>query len=189
MQAGTGPDAILSTEPRASEPLVLNLALYPHRALSPTGFVVLMSAIAGLSFTIGLVAFLLGAWPVVGFLGLDVALVYVAFRLNYRDARAFETIRLTSGEMEIVKVDPAGGSRRIVLPSAWLAVEWDRPGDLPNNPRDARRPNRLTLRSRGRRLEIGAFLSTQEKDGLADVLRDGLRRAALAPHLTGNQPG
>lgn len=153
---------------------VLDLVLYPHRSLSPHGFLVLMGAIAAVSFTIGLVFFLAGAWPIVGFLGLDVAAIYLAFRLNYRAARAYETIRLSGNELEVVKIDARGRRKRYVLPSAWLRV------DLEERPR---RASRLTLRSRGRGLEIGAFLGQEEKDGLADALRDGLRRASLPPHL------
>lgn len=157
----------------AEQPL-LDLVLYPHRSLSPTGFLILMGAVAGLSFSIGFAFFLAGAWPIVGFLGVDVALVYAAFRLNFRAARAYETLRLTAREMEVIKVDPAGRQRRYVLPAAWLKVHVeDRPP----------RTSRLTLRSHGRGLEIGAFLGQTEKDGLADALRDGLRRASLPSHL------
>lgn len=167
--------AIPKTDSAPDEAPVLDLVLYPHRSLAPRGFIILMAAIAGLSFTIGLIFFLAGAWPIVGFLGLDVAVVYLAFRLNYRAARAYETVRLADGTLEIVKIDAKGRRRRYVLPSAWLKV------DLEQRPR---RASRLTLRSRGRWLEIGAFLGQEEKDGLADVLRDGLRRAALPLHLS-----
>lgn len=166
-------DAIAGAQPEAKP--VLDLVLYPHRSLTPQGFLILMAAIAGISFTVGLIFFLVGAWPIVGFLGLDVAVIYLAFRLNYRAGRAYETIRLADGELEIVKIDARGRRRRYVLPSAWLRV------DLEARPR---RAGRLTLHSRGRWLEIGAFLGQEEKDGLAAVLREGLRRAALPPHLT-----
>ena len=154
---------------------VLDLVLYPHRSLTPRGFLILMLLVAGISFTIGLIFFLAGAWPIVGFLGLDVAVIYAAFRLNYRAARAYETVKLTGGELEVVKIDARGGRRRYVLPATWLRVELeDRP----------RRASRLTLRSRGKALEIGAFLGQEEKDGLVEVLRAGLRRASLPPHLS-----
>ncbi|WP_281684862.1 DUF2244 domain-containing protein [Thalassobaculum salexigens] len=171
------PIAMTGSEPE--ETPVLDLVLYPHRSLTPQGFLVLMGVIAGLSFTIGLVFFLLGAWPIVGFLGLDVAVIYLAFRLNYRAARAYETIRLSGNALEVVKIDARGRRRRYVMPSAWLRV------DVEQRPR---RASRLTLRSRGRGLEIGAFLGQEEKDGLANVLRDGLRRAALPPHLSIPEP-
>lgn len=158
------------TDSASDDPTVLDLVLYPHRSLSPTGFVILMSAVASLSFVIGMAFFLSGAWPILGFFGLDVALVYIAFRLNFRAARAYETIRLTAAVLEVVKVDPTGRARRYVLPPTWLAVHLEDRPPL---------GSRLTLRSRGKGLEVGAFLGPDEKRGLADVLRDGLRRAAM----------
>ena len=168
-------ETVAFADPPPEEKPLLNLVLYPHRSLSPHGFLILMGVIAAMSFTIGLIFFLAGAWPIVGFLGLDVAVIYLAFRLNYRAARAYETIKLSGNALEVVKIDARGRRRRYVLPSAWLRVSVDeRP----------RRASRLTLWSRGRGLEIGAFLGQEEKDGLADALRDGLRRASLPSHLS-----
>ena len=58
----------------------------PHRSLSRPVSSLLMTLIGGFSFIGGMFFLLLGAWPVVGFLGLDVLLVYWAFRANYRAA-------------------------------------------------------------------------------------------------------
>src|SRR4029078_9097194 len=68
--------------------------LTPHRSLSPTGFMILMGAVCLVSFGTGLLFYLLGAWPVIGFMGLDVLLIYVAFRLNYREGRLYELVDL-----------------------------------------------------------------------------------------------
>lgn len=149
-------------------PLLFDAVVYPHRSLGPTGFLVLMGALCGCSFTIGLIFYLSGAWPVVGFLGLDILVVYVAFRLNYRAARAYETLRLTPAELEITQVDARGRGRRIVFQPYWLAVDMDDP---------PRRDSRLTLRTHGRWLEIGRFLTPEEKLGLAQALRQALSRA------------
>ncbi len=56
--------------------------LTPHRSLGPRGFMVLMSAVCLVSFGTGLLFYMIGAWPVMGFMGLDVALIYVAFKLE-----------------------------------------------------------------------------------------------------------
>ena len=45
-----------------------------------------------------------GAWPVFGFFGLDVLLVYVAFRLNYRAARAREEVSVSRTALDIRKI-------------------------------------------------------------------------------------
>lgn len=146
---------------------LLNVVMYPHRSLSSSGFMVLMAALCGCSFIVGMVFFLSGAWPVVGFLGLDVLVVYVAFRMNYRAGRAYETITLTPATLEVTQVDPRGRSRRYRFQPYWLAVELDDP---------PRRASRLTLRSHGRSLEIARFLNAQEKAELARTLRQAIHQ-------------
>jgi uncharacterized membrane protein len=157
-----------SSPPDPTAPPLLDVVVYPHRSLGPTGFLVLMAALCACSFTVGLIFFLSGAWPVVGFLGLDVLVVYAAFRLNYRAARAYETVRLTAAELEIIQVDVRGHGRRATFQPYWMAIDMDDP---------PRRDSRLTLRSHGRRLEIGRFLTPQEKLDLARALRRALAEA------------
>ena len=73
--------------PTQAQPDSYQAVLTPHRSLGPRGFLILMSAVATVSFVAGFAFLLMGAWPVFGFFGLDVALVYLAFKLNYRAAR------------------------------------------------------------------------------------------------------
>ena len=80
------------------EPTLFSAIITPHRSLTSTGFVLVMALVGGFSFIGGLVFFAIGAWPVVGFLGLDVLLVYWAFRINYRAATAFEEVTVTSSK-------------------------------------------------------------------------------------------
>lgn len=158
----------MSNTPAPVAAPLLDVMVYPHRSLGPTGFLVLMAVLCGCSFAIGMVFYLSGAWPVVGFLGLDVLIVYVAFRLNYRAARAYESVRLTPGALEVTRVDSRGRGERISFQPYWLAVEMDDP---------PHRHSRLTLRSHGRRLEIGRFLTPDEKLSLARALRRALDAA------------
>ena len=51
-----------------------------------------MGLIGLVSFAAGAMFFVVGAWPVVGFLGLDLLLIYLAFRASYRSGRAYETL-------------------------------------------------------------------------------------------------
>ena len=76
------------------EPLLFDAVLYPHRSLSPAGFWLIMGAISLVSFTAGIAFLLKGAWPILGFFGLDVLLMYVAFKASYRSGRLHETIRM-----------------------------------------------------------------------------------------------
>src|SRR6185369_17089775 len=90
------------------EPTLFSAILTPHRSLSATGFVIVMALVGGMSFFAGMAFLLMGAWPVFGFFGLDVLLVYLAFRANYRAATAFEEISVTTGELRVRKVSHRG---------------------------------------------------------------------------------
>src|SRR5712675_1706836 len=92
----------------ADEPALFCALITPHRSLGGAGFLVLMAAIGGVSFAAGIVFLILGAWPVVGFFGLDVVLIYWAFRINYRAARAYEEVMVTTSELRVRKVSHRG---------------------------------------------------------------------------------
>ncbi len=101
--------------------------LRPHRSLSPRGFLLLMIAAGAVAFLAGLACFLVGAWPVTGFLGLEVALVYLAFKINYRHGRMYETLRLTRGELTVARVNHRGVRKTWRFQPAWLQVLIDDP--------------------------------------------------------------
>src|SRR5262245_10969759 len=63
-----------------SEATLFSAVITPHRSLSRSGFLLVMLLIGGVSFVGGIVFYAIGAWPIVGFLGLDVLLLYWAFR-------------------------------------------------------------------------------------------------------------
>ena len=109
--------------------------LYPHRSLSPTGFLILMSAIGGVSFVTGMAFLLIGAWPVFGFFGLDVALIYAAFKLNYRSGRLYETVELTPEALVITRVHPSGKQESFDFNPYWVRV---RLAELPQGRNDLR---------------------------------------------------
>jgi len=91
---------------------LFDAVLTPHRSLSPRGFWLLMGCIVAVSFTGGLVFLIAGAWPIFGFFGLDVALIYWAFRASYRSGRLRERLRLTRDELTVERIDPRGKLRR-----------------------------------------------------------------------------
>ena len=152
--------------------VLFDAILTPHRSLSPRGFLILMSALCVISFLAGVFFFLLGAWPVVGFLGLDVALVYIAFRINYRRGCMYETLRLTHDTLTVRRVDHSGSESRWRFQPAWLQILLD-------GPPASGRP--LTLRSHGKSLAIGGFLTAEERRGLADALAAALAEARSVP--------
>jgi len=70
----------------AAEPVLFSALLTPHRSLNRTGFLLVMAFLSVISFAAGLVFLLMGAWPVLGFFGLDVLAIYWAFKINFRRA-------------------------------------------------------------------------------------------------------
>ncbi len=159
-----------------AEPTIFSAIITPHRSLSATGFFVLMLCIGGLSFASGMFFIIIGAWPVFGFLGLDVLLVYWAFRANFRAARAYEEVTVTASELTVRKVNPRGGVREWTLNPVW--VQLDR------IVHEEFGIERLFLVSRGRRLSIASCLGPDEKASFARALATALGEAKRGPTRT-----
>ena len=152
----------------APEALFFDARLSPHRSLSRRGFLILLCAIGTVSLGAGLAFFLIGAWPVIGFMGLEVTLVYAAFEMNYRHGRMYETLRLTGGDLIVERVNHWGDRTTWRFQPYWLQVLMDEP---------PRHDSDLTLRSHGQSLSIGRFLTPRERLDLARALRAALHQA------------
>lgn len=158
------------------EPTIFSAIITPHRSLSQRGFLAVMGLIAGISFIGGVAFSVIGAWPVVGFFGLDVLLVYVAFCANYRAAAAFEEITVTPSELRVRRVSHRGEVVEWMLNPLWTRLERETHEDFGLL--------RLFLVSRGRRLSIAAFLSPAEKESFAAALSAALGEAKRGPTRT-----
>jgi uncharacterized membrane protein len=141
-------------------------ALAPHLRLALTLGLGVATAIASAGF------FLAGAWPVVGFLGLDVVLLWIAFRVAARRADRRERLHLTATVLTIDRLAPGTAPARQILPATWLTVRLvERHG----------RASRLVLSTHGREVEVGQFLSTPDREAVAMRLRAALMRLRLSP--------
>lgn len=159
--------------PADGKPVRSDMVLLPHRSLSRRGFLWLMAAICVSCFTTGIAYAFAGAWPVLVFTSFDVFLVWLAFRLNYRSGRMFETVRLTDEQVLVRHISPAGRERRFTFtPPHWLQVGMDDPPQP---------DSRLTLASHGKQLEIGKFLPPLEKLEVARELRAALHELRTRP--------
>ncbi len=159
-----------------SEPAIFSAVITPHRSLGSAGFLILMLCIGGVSFVSGIVFLLMGAWPVFGFLGLDVVLIYAAFRANFRAARAYEEVTVTASELTVRKVNHRGGVREWTLNPVW--VQLDR------IVHEEFGIERLFLVSRGRRLPIASCLGPDEKASFARALSSAIGEAKRGPTRT-----
>ena len=153
-------------------PLHFDAVVTPHRSLSRKGFVILMSVVIAVNFFGGMVFLLKGAWPVFGFCGLDVALVYWAFRANYRAARAHETIQLSDDELRIRRVDQKGRARAWSFQPYWVRLELV---EHPDETKD------VYLVSHGRALEIAHALSQPERIDFSRALNRALKSLKTPP--------
>jgi len=142
--------------------------LVPHRSLSPKGFLIFMSILSAISFAAGMVFVLMGAWPVMGFFGLDVLVVYIAFKLNYRSARMFETVDLSHDNLNITRVHPSGRKESFDFNPYWVRVNLTEQVDGRTS---------LSLYLHERMVTFGAFLSDDERRDFAGALKNALRDA------------
>ena len=139
-----------------TEAVHFSTTLSPHRSLSPEGFKWLIRGVLAANVLIALPMYLIGAWPVAGFMGIDVWLLWFMFQRSYLDARRRETLTMTDRELIIERRSPDGEREEHRLDVYWLRIE---PGE------------RLVLVSRGNRVVVGRFLSPEEREKLADQLK------------------
>ena len=151
----------------AASPLFLDAELAPHRSLPPLGFNILMAVFGVVSFAYGTFFLVIGAWPVFGFLGLDVFLVWLAFRINYRSARQRERIRLGPDTLHVERIGVRGDRREWRFQPYWLRVVFEEKDE---------ETNRLLITSHGKWLALGAFLGPAQRRDLAATLQDALGR-------------
>jgi uncharacterized membrane protein len=141
--------------------------LLPHRSLRLRNFHLLMGLLGLISLAAGIGFVAVGAWPVIGFFGLDVALVYLGFRLNYRSARQSETIRLAGDAFTVERVSVRGERRLWRFQPFWVRVILEERHD---------ESNRLLVASHGRSLVIGEFVPPVTRRELARTIRAALAR-------------
>ena len=161
------------SRPENTEPTLFSAIITPHRSLSVTGFMVVMGLVGVVSFAAGLFFFILGAWPVIGFFGLDVLLIYWAFRLNYRSAAAFEQVTVTPSELRLRRVTHRGEVSEWTLNPVWTSLDRERHEDFGLL--------HLFLVSQGRKLPVAGFLSPPERESFADALSSALNAAKRGP--------
>jgi uncharacterized membrane protein len=162
--------------PLTNEAPILAVRLTPRRSLDPAAVRALMAATFAVSALFSLPFYLMGAWPIVGFVGLDVALLYFAFRANFRAARAYEDFQLTYCELLFARVSARGARREWRFNPAWVRIESIDHQEFG--------PQRLSLLSRGRRWEVAKFLGPDQKAEFATTLARALAEARRGPRFS-----
>lgn len=162
--------------PAPGDPALFSARLTPRRSLRPDHFRLLLIAFAGANVVTSLPFLFLGAWPVAGFCGLDVALLYFAFKANYRAALAYEDFAVTPFDLFVAKVSATGERAEWRFNPAFVRLEREEHAEFG--------VLRLVLASRGQSLEVAAFLGPGEKDDFARALSRALAEARRGPRYS-----
>lgn len=160
----------MATHNTTSEPAPLFTArLTPHRSLSPQGFRILMAFVATFCITVGLVFLSVGLWPVTGFLGLDLLLVYMAFRASYRDGETYEDIEVSRQHVSLAHVEPGRPPREFAFPQFGTRFEVDRHEEIGITA--------MRLANRQESVAFGKFLNPADRETFADEFSKALSSA------------
>jgi len=149
--------------------VVFAARLTPYRSLGPQGFKILMVAIGSACLIIGLVFSIAGVWPVLGFMGLDFLLIYGAFKLNFRDARAYEDVEVSRDSVFLRKVSPKGRRKDHHFPQFGTRFETARHDEIGIT--------RMWIANRQREVEMGTFLNPVDRESFADAFSLALSKA------------
>jgi uncharacterized membrane protein len=159
---------MIHTSPNDNPKLLFDARLLPNRSLGPFGIMLILGGVSALSFGAGIAFYLAGAWPVLGFLGLDVVLLVLAFHIHQKRQRAYERLTVTEETLVYEQVTWHGQCRRWTFPSFWVRL------DLAEDTHPA---PLLRLSSHGLTALVGRSLSQEDLLDLAENLRIALAKA------------
>lgn len=145
--------------------------LTPQRSLSPRGKSVMIVLIALLALVPGALFYAVGAWPVVGFMGLDIIAIWFALTISMRRGKASEVVTLWPDSLELKRIDPKGRETLLGFKPFDVRFVIDRDYN--------ERVTGLWLRQRNDRYPLGTFLSPEEKQSFAKAFGTALRKARV----------
>ena len=157
----------MSTKTQAKP--IFAATLTPRRALTPNGKRLVIGLVAALALLPGIIYYLAGAWPVIGFMALDVVAIAVALAISMRSGRAHEVLTLWPTALELKRVDAKNHTQieRFTPTTVKFLVDRDY----------NERVTALWLKSDEQKVPLGAFLSPDEKLSLSKVFGTALRKA------------
>ena len=156
-----------------AETVYFDATLTPNRSLSPRAFTVVMAVVVAMSFFAGLAFVSMGAFPVIGFFGLDALVIWLAFQWSFRSLKQETRVRVTAEQIDLLHTRPGQKPREARLPTAFTRVHLDFPD---------RRPSELKLAHAGKAWVIGRFLTPDERKTLKSALETAIWRARNERH-------
>jgi uncharacterized membrane protein len=154
-----------------NEQPVFAAELVPYRSLGRKGFRVLLALAGAVCLLYGVFFMVTGAWPIGLFLGVDFLLLYVAFRVNYRAAKAREEVIVSRTSLSIRKFSPTGRMVEHRFNPFWarfFVKRHDEIGILS-----------MHVSGEGRMTDIGSFLNPDDRESFAKAFRAALATVRL----------
>jgi uncharacterized membrane protein len=152
---------------------VFSARITPNASLSRAGFIAVVGGTALAGFAAGLIFVAKGAWPVLPFLGLDVLLVWLAFRAYRMKTHAYEEVRVTGEELLVRRVSAAGAVREFRFNPYWIR--------LTRHIVEDQGLVGVALTSHGKSFPIAHYLSPSERERFARALDDALATVKRGP--------
>ncbi|HEY8563928.1 MAG TPA: DUF2244 domain-containing protein [Beijerinckiaceae bacterium] len=162
MESGKRPD---DAAERFERP-VFSAVIRPHRSLGQEAFRTVMTLCCLATIVASVPFVVLGFWPVAGFFGLDLLALYIAFRVSYRRADAFEELVLTPIELLMRQVTHRGVAREWRFNPLWTRLDREQDDEFGLL--------RLAVTHRGERVVVARDLSPHERESFADALSKAL---------------
>jgi uncharacterized membrane protein len=155
--------------PGDPEAIVFRARIRPNRPLDRRGQIILFTCVILLTTVLCVPFYLLGALPVVGFFGLDLVLLWIAFRVSNQRAQAYEELVLTRIELLFRRVSWRGRISEWRFNPRWVRLSSEEHAEFGMQ--------RLALVEGRRLVEMAAFLGAEEKADFADALKQALAAA------------
>ncbi len=150
-----------------------SIEMRPNQSGSLRGVHIILGFLLFVFIPTGVIFSIIGAWPVFGFMGAELLLLYGALRINQRASRACERLELSDDLFTVKRTDAKGRQFLWQFQPQWLRVDFQMPSDFVAH---------LSVNSKGQRLNIAQFLSPAEKSDVADHLKGALSRVSMLHH-------
>jgi uncharacterized membrane protein len=160
----------------AADAVVFSASLRPHRSLTRQGHLILFGFVGIVSLLVSIPFYILGAWPVAGFFGLDLVLLWIAFRVSNVRARACEELVLTYVDLVVRRVSHLGKAREWRFNPSWVRLRREEHAEFGTQ--------RVLLVEGRRSVEMASFLGAEEKADFAGALQSALAEARRGPSQT-----
>jgi len=148
--------------------LYMDAVIRPNRSLGRTGMAVVLGVVIAFNLMVAVFLLVLGAPPVLPFLGLDVLALWLALRASNRALSRSERVRVTAEAITVSREDAKGAKVVWTSPTAFTRVDLDQPGE---------HESRVRLFMSRRRLTLARALSPDERVQFAHALERAIKSA------------